>query len=123
MKKIISAILAAAVILSFASCGNVSSEETTTAPKETETTATTTTESTTTAETTESETTTVASETEESTENVENPPAVEATEVADLERIAVGEYVTLVYNGASADVTVDVKRASAPVKTSHSPQR
>ena len=109
MKKIISAILAAAVILSFASCGNVPAEETTTAPKETEPTETTTAVSTP-DETTASETTTAASETEESTENVENPPAVEVTEVADIERVAVGEYVTLVYNGASADVQIDVQK-------------
>lgn len=109
MKKIISAMLVAAVILSFASCGNTRTEETTTAPKGTEP-AETTTAGSTAGETTASETTTASSETEESTENVENPPAVEITEVADLERIAVGEYVTLVYNGASADVKVDVQK-------------
>lgn len=109
MKKIISAILAAAVCLSLASCGDVTPEETTTGTAETTTAETTTAETTTLGCTTTEESTT-ASETEESTSAVENPPATEVLEVADIERIAVGEYVTLVYNGASAEVTTDVQK-------------
>ena len=115
MKKIISAILAAAVCLSLASCGDVTPEETTTGTAETTTAETTTAETTTLGCTTTEESTT-ASETEESTSAVENPPATEVLEVADIERIAVGEYMTLVYNGASAEVDRRAKGHRLPRK-------
>ncbi len=114
MKKIIAGILAASVCLLSASCGAENVQETTetttgSALVETTTEATqTTTEQTTTAQ---AETTTeTTAQTEESTTNVENPPEIEVSGVADLMRIEVGDYVTLVYNGASLDITADVKK-------------
>ncbi len=112
MKKIIAGILAASVCLLCASCGAEDVQETTATTTNAEIVETTTaTEQTTTQTQSQAQTTTETTvQTEESTTAVENPPEIEVSGVADLVRMEVGDYVTLVYNGASLDIATEVKK-------------
>lgn len=107
MKKWIAGLLTLALCVSFASCDTDKPDQT---------------DDTTTAEQTTTDTTS-ASETTETTETsstggTEKPidPNVTA-DVADIESVKVGNYVTLWYNGASADVTFETKKGLGSKET------
>ncbi|MBQ9748782.1 MAG: leucine-rich repeat protein [Clostridia bacterium] len=104
MKKLIAGILAAAMCLAAAACS--------TPPDETAATTTTAVQTpivTTTAD--DTPVTTTADITPVTTTAGEVPPDTEGWTVSDdIEQIAIGNHVTLVYNGASADVKYEVKK-------------
>ncbi len=100
-RKLIAGILAAALIASAVSCGDVP-QETSASSDSLNTTVASSTESTSASST--SETTAGTTETTKGEDPVVTPSST------DIEAVSVGQYITLRYNGASAEITWEVKK-------------
>ncbi|MBQ8497200.1 MAG: leucine-rich repeat protein [Clostridia bacterium] len=105
MKKLIAGILAAVLCFSFAACDKTPSETSDT----TTDTSVTTSDTTSSLETSCTETTS-NQDTSDTTQQGTTVDPKPSADIADLEAVKIGSYVTLYYNGASADITFETKK-------------
>ncbi len=111
MKKLLAAFLAALICFSLVACtGNT--EETSDTPNDTSTS-----ETTSSTTDTSSEDTTSDQGTSDSTQHGTTVNPQPSADVADFETVKIGNYVTLWYNGASADVTFETKKGLGSKET------